>query len=68
MPQIVVELNDTLFAELQQVLQESREPLSLSEVASQCVECTLAERRLERLPRAHCGARIAIDLQGSYEF
>jgi hypothetical protein len=45
MPRIEIELNDELFGELQQVLQESREPLSLSEVASQCVECTLAEKK-----------------------
>jgi hypothetical protein len=68
MPRIEIELNQTMLEELEAVRKETKELITLSDIASQCIECTLAERRLERLPRAHCGARIAIDLQGSYEF
>jgi hypothetical protein len=66
-PQIVVELNDTLFEELQQVLKETREPISLGEVASQCVESTLASRRLERLPAPRFGPRIVFDVLAARE-
>jgi hypothetical protein len=68
MPRLEIELNETMLEELEQVRKESRELITLEDVASEFVQCGLAERRLERMPRAHCGARIAIDLQGSYDF
>ena len=61
-----IELNDEMAAELESVRKESN-CFSLAQVATEFVESGLAERRLEHVASGRCGARIAIDLDGSYE-
>jgi hypothetical protein len=51
-----IELNDVMAAELESVRKESNS-FSLAQVATECVEVVLAERRLPHVTAAVYGAR-----------
>lgn len=54
---IEIELNDEMAAELELVRRESN-CSSVTQVAQECVEVVLAERRLPHVPAAALGARL----------